>query len=74
MTEKADKLVPEHIWRVTMHYHDLIYIKAFWESIGQVAPTSFTQELERTHQRLLEALDDERGQGGAFHEPKGKLE
>jgi hypothetical protein len=71
--ERAELDVPDHIWRVTMHYHDLIYIKYYWESIGQAAPSSFIEELERTHKRLMDRLDEERGQGGAFDKRKDPI-
>ena len=67
---EADTEVPERIWRVSMHYHDLIYIKAYWESIGQQVPSSFGEELARTHNRLMAILDDERNQGGAYYKEK----
>lgn len=67
---EANTEVPERIWRATMHYHDLIYIKHYWESIGQQIPASFAEELQRTHGRLMEMLEDERNQGGAYY--KGK--
>ena len=69
---EANLEVPERVWRMTMHYHDLIYIKNYWESIGQQIPASFAEELERTSARLFEILESERGQGGAYHKPKGK--
>jgi hypothetical protein len=65
---EADEVVPERIWRLTMHYHDLIYIKYYWESIGQQAPQTFLEEMERTNKRLHEYLEVERNQGGAYHE------
>jgi len=57
-----------------MHYHDLIYIKAYWESIGQQCPASFNEELARTHARLMAILEDERNQGGAYHKVKEKVD
>ena len=71
--EKASVDVPEHIWRVTMHYHDLIYIKYYWESIGQPAPPEFMKELERTHKRLMVRLEEENNQGGAFDKRKDHI-
>ena len=65
---EANLEVPNRVWRVSMHYHDLIYIKAYWESIGQQCPASFNEELARTHTRLMAILEDERNQGGAYHE------
>lgn len=72
MTERdhrheADLEVPERVWRVTMHYHDLIYIKAYWESIGQQMPEAFGAELKRNHDRMIAILEDENSQGGAYH-------
>lgn len=67
---EANTEVPERIWRMTMHYHDLIYIKHYWESIGQQVPASFNEELARTDARLMELLEDERNQGGAYHKPE----
>lgn len=67
---EANFEVPERVWRVSMHYHDLIYIKAYWESIGQQVPDSFGRELKRTHERLMNILEDERNQGGAYYERK----
>ena len=67
---EADLEVPERVWRVTMHYHDLIYIKAYWESIGQQMPEAFNAELKRNHVRMIAILEDENSQGGAYHTQK----
>lgn len=72
---KAEREVPEHIWRVTMHYHDLVHIKEYWERTGIQAPRSFIEELKRSHDRLVSILDEETSQGGALHDPtKGLTE
>jgi hypothetical protein len=65
---------PDHIWKAAMHYHDLIYIKAYWESIGQSVPNVFAKELERAHSAFIHLLTEEEGQGGAYHEWDKKIE
>jgi hypothetical protein len=72
MSVRSDKFIPDHIWKITMHYHDLIYIKSYWESIGQHAPPFVLEELQRVHDILPTLLEEEQGQGGAYHKLKGE--
>jgi len=62
----ALRRVPQNIHHVTHHYHNLIYIKNYWESIGQQVPSDFSAELQRAHKHLLEVLQIEKGRGGAI--------
>jgi hypothetical protein len=71
MSTRSEKYIPDHIWKITMHYHDLIYIKSYWESIGQPPPEFVLEELQRVHDILPDLLDEEKGQGGAYHKLKG---
>lgn len=68
-SHKAAKLVPDHIWKLTQHYHDLLELKRHWEASGVTSPPAFIRELERAHKRLIEVLDEEWGQGGQYHIP-----
>jgi hypothetical protein len=62
-----DKKVPAGIMRITQHYHNLIYIRAFWESIGQQPPDWIKKEMTRVDRVLQNELDFEAGQGGLLH-------
>lgn len=66
---RSEREVPDHIWRITMHYHDLVHIKEYWERTGIKAPQPFIDELQRSHDRLMAVLEEENTQGGAFHNP-----
>ena len=70
---EADEEIPERIWRMTMVYHDLIYIKYYWESIGQQVHSNFAKELERVDKRLHQLLEMEHGQGGTFRKLEQEL-
>lgn len=62
-----DNLVPPKIMRLTQHYHNLIYIRFFWESIGQQPPDWIKGEMARADRVLQRELLKEEGQGGLLH-------
>lgn len=62
-----DNLVPPKIMRLTQHYHNLIYIRYFWESIGQQPPDWIKGEMSRADRVLQRELLKEEGQGGLLH-------
>lgn len=66
--EHIDRKVPPKIMRLTQHYHNLIYIRYFWESIGQQPPDWIKDELTRADKALQDELEREKGQGGLLHE------
>jgi hypothetical protein len=47
--------------------HNLIYIRFFYEQLGQQPPVWIKRQLERTELDLLDEIDSEESQGGAFH-------
>lgn len=65
--QKAARVVPDHIWKLTQHYHDFFEIKKHWEANGIPCPPAFNKELQRAHDALLDALDAEWNQGGEYH-------
>ena len=64
--EHIDRLIPPKIFRLTMHLHNLIYIRFFYENIGQQPPKWVTGEMERVEGITISQLEREKGQGGAF--------
>ena len=70
--EHIDKMVPPKIMRLTQHYHNLIYIRYFWESIGQQPPDWIKGEMLRADQALRRELEREEGQGGLLHRRPGQ--
>lgn len=62
-----DARVPPKIMRLTQHMHNLIYIRFFYEQLGQQPPVWIKRQLERAEADLLEEIDNEEGQGGHFH-------
>ena len=64
---KAEKEVPEYLRRHTMYYNDLFHLKILWEEAGQQLPDELKAEIDRTHHRLLELIEEESNQGGTFH-------
>ena len=62
-----NQAVPPTIMRLTQHYHNLIYIRAFWESIGQQPPDWIKAEMQRADLALRSELHKEEGQGGLLH-------
>jgi hypothetical protein len=68
--EHIDRLVPPKIMRLTQHLHNLIYIRFFYENIGQQPPKWVTGEMQRVEDITIEQLEREKGQGGALW--KGK--
>lgn len=64
---KAEGEIPEYLRRHTMYYHDLVHIKWAQEQIGQQMDPVQAAELERTHRRLNEVIEQETTQGGVFH-------
>jgi hypothetical protein len=66
LSDDIDKLVPPNIMRLTQHLHNLIYIRYFYENIGQQPPQWIKGEMTRAETSLLGQLDREQGQGGVF--------
>lgn len=64
--DDIDSLVPPKIMRLTQHMHNLIYIRYFYESLGQQPPEWTKGEMERAQKILLDQLDREHAQGGVF--------
>ena len=64
--EDIDKLVPPNIMRLAQHFHNLIYIRYFYESLGQQPPDWTKAEMARADQALQAELIREHGQGGRF--------
>lgn len=62
-----DTRVPPKIMRLTQHMHNLIYIRFFYEQLGQQPPVWIKRQLERAEADLLEEIDSEEGQGGHFN-------
>lgn len=65
--QRAEVHAPAHIHRLTHHYHNLIYVKHYWESIGQPAPPWVLSELVRADREIQELLELEKGRGGALY-------
>lgn len=65
--DDLDKKVPPKIMRLTQHLHNMIYIRFFYEQIGQQPPEWTKKELTRAEHALIDELEFEEGQGGAFH-------
>lgn len=61
-----DKLVPPKIMRLAQHFHNLIYIRYFYESLGQQPPDWTKAEMARADVALQAELIREHGQGGRF--------
>jgi hypothetical protein len=66
--EDIDKMVPPKIMRLTQHLHNMIYIRFFYEQIGQQPPEWTKQELTRAERALINELEREQGQGGRLRE------
>ncbi|SRR5258708_33767934 len=66
--EHIDKKVPPKIMRLTQHLHNLIYIRYFYENIGQQPPKWTTEEMGRAEEVLKQEIDKEKNQGGLLHE------
>ena len=64
---RAEKEVPEYLRRLSMYYSDMVHAKYLWEEAGHQFPDVLKAELDRTHHRLEECIDEERAQGGTFH-------
>jgi len=64
--EPITDLVPPKIFMLAFHLHNLIYIRAFYESLGQQPPVWTKGEMDRAQGHLLKQLDIEQGQGGKF--------
>lgn len=62
-----DTRVPPKIMRLTQHMHNLIYIRFFYEQLGQQPPVWIKRQLERAEADLLEEIDMEEQAGGNFH-------
>ena len=63
---EIDKLVPPNIMRLTQHLHNMIYIRFFYEQIGQQPPEWIKGELVRAESALINQVDRENAQGGVF--------
>lgn len=61
-----DRLVPPNIMRLAQHFHNLIYIRYFYESLGQQPPEWTKAEMARADKALQAELIREHGQGGRF--------
>lgn len=59
-----DRLVPPKIMRLAQHFHNLIYIRYFYESLGQQPPEWTKAEMQRADEALQSELVREHGQGG----------
>jgi hypothetical protein len=59
-----DRLVPPKIMRLAQHFHNLIYIRYFYESLGQQPPEWTKAEMGRADRALQNELNREHGQGG----------
>jgi hypothetical protein len=59
-----DRKVPPGIMLMTHHYHNLIYIRHFWEEQGGQVPKWVGKELSRMDKILQQELEREEGQGG----------
>ena len=68
--DSIDKMVPPKIMRVTQHLYNLIYIRFFYEQIGQQPPVWIKGEMQRAERALISELEDEEGQGGLLHRSK----
>ena|SRR5262245_2967632 len=68
--DDIDKMVPPKVMRLTQHLHNMIYIRFFYEQIGQQPPDWTKRELTRAEKALVDELDREHGQGGRFREMK----
>ncbi len=64
--EPLEHLIPPKIYYLAMHLHNLIYIRYFYETLGQQPPAWTKGEMERSQTHLLKQLDLEHGQGGKF--------
>lgn len=62
-----DARVPPKIMRLTQHMHNLIYIRFFYEQLGQQPPVWIKRQLERAEADLLEEIAAEEDTGGNFH-------
>lgn len=62
-----DTRVPPKIMRLTQHMHNLIYIRFFYEQLGQQPPVWIKRQLERAETDLLEEIALEEDPGGNFH-------
>jgi len=65
-----DNLVPPKIMRLAQHFHNLIYIRFFFEQIGQQPPEWTKREMNRADKALQLELIREQGQGGRLRETK----
>ena len=65
---RAEKEVPEYLRRLSMYYNDMFHLKILWEQSGQQLPQHLKDEIERTHHRLEECIEQETSQGGKFHD------
>jgi len=68
--DKAEYYAPTHMHRFVHHYHNLIYIKNYWESIGQMAPEWVQRELQRAEQEMQQLIAEEKEEGGFLHKRK----
>jgi hypothetical protein len=65
--DKAEYYAPTHMHRFVHHYHNLIYIKNYWESIGQIAPEWVQRELQRADREMQQLIEEEKAEGGFLH-------
>jgi hypothetical protein len=72
--EPLENLIPPKVFYLAMHLHNLIYIRAFYEQIGQQPPEWTKTEMGRSQKVLLEQLDRENSQGGKFRQKESQDE
>lgn len=65
--QRAEHYAPTHVWKLVHHYHNLIYVKNYWESIGMQCPAWVGEELQRSDKEIRELLSQEKESGGALH-------
>jgi hypothetical protein len=68
--EDIDRKVPPKVMRLTQHLHNLIYIRFFYEQIGQQPPVWIKGEMQRAELALINELEFEEGQGGLLRGEK----
>ncbi len=61
-----EDLIPHKIMLLAWHLHNLIYIRFFYEQLGQQPPEWTKGEMTRSQAVLLQQLDLENSQGGKF--------
>lgn len=73
MTERAEEILPAHIYRHIHHYHNVIYVRNYYDSLGIPVPRLITEELERMEKESTQLYERERQQGGFLHKREEKI-